>query len=266
LDPVKLNSSALSLELKYLKWDSIVTGHNVLEITNIKIRDLQQAELELKNVIQDLSSNDTVLISCRIPHQFLTESMLLEAVGFKFIEVVLHPFMDRLSEKKFVVNETILIQEAKETELDNLSKIAQISFKSDRFSVDRRIPDKFSGIRYRNWLLSCKNCPKQKVYLLSENMNTVGFFIVEEDHDSKNTYWQLTAISPDHQGKGLGQRCWEAMLSYYKSLNFNEVCTSISARNSPILNLYSKLDFRFRNPEMTFHWVNNDLLKNDNLS
>ena len=260
MDPIKLNSSALNLELNYLKWDSIVTGHKVFEINKIKIRDIQQAQLELKNVIKDLSSNDTVLISCRIPHQFLAESMLLETAGFKFIEVVLHPFMDRLSEKEFVVDETILIQEAKETELENLSKIAQISFTSDRFSADHRIPDKFSGIRYKNWLLSCKNNSKQKVYLLSQNMNTVGFFIVEEDHDLKNTYWQLTAISPDHQGKGLGQRCWEAMLSYYKSLNFNEVCTSISARNSPVLNLYSKLNFRFKNPEMTFHWVNNNLL------
>lgn len=261
MDPVKLNSSALSLELRYLKWDSIVAEHHVLEINKIEIQDIQRAQIELKNVIQDLSSKDTALISCRIPHQFLTESMLLEAAGFKFIEVVLHPFMDRLSEKKFVVDETILIREAKETELENLSKIAQVCFTSDRFSVDHRIPDKFSGIRYKNWLLSCKNSSKQKVYLLSENMNTVGFFIVEEDLDSRNTYWHLTAISTSHQGKGLGRRCWEAMLLHYKLLNFNEVSTSISARNTPVLNLYSKLDFRFRNPEMTFHWVNNDLLK-----
>ena len=261
LKPIILNSSALTLEVRYSEWDTRAIGHPVMEIKRIEIRDIQKARTQLSKIIEELSLNKTALISCRIPHEFLRESMVLENVGFKFIETILHPFTDRLYEKEFVSDKSILIEEAKEGELVNLSKIAQISFKSDRLTVDYRIPENCSGIRYKNWLLSCKNHSHQKVYKFSKNKKIVGFFIVEEDFTLRNAYWNLTAISPKYQGKGLGRKCWEAMLSYYQSLNFNEVSTTISARNSPVLNLYSKLNFRFRNPEMTFHWVNNQLVE-----
>ena len=45
----------------------------------------------------------------------------------------------------------------------------------------------------------------------------------------------------------------------FQDLNFEKVETTIAARNTPVLNLYSKLNFRFHEPEMTFHWAN----KND---
>ena len=251
LKPIKLDTSALTLEVRYSEWDTRAIGHPVMEIKKIEIRDVQKARIQLSKIIEELTFHKTALISCRMPHEFLRESMVLENVGFKFIETILHPFTDRLYEKEFVSDKSILIEEAKEGELVNLSKIAQISFKSDRFTVDYRIPENCSGNRYKNWLLSCKYQSNQKVYKFSKNKNIVGFFIVEEDFTLRNAYWNLTAISPKYQGKGLGRECWEAMLSYYQSLNFNEVSTTISARNSPVLNLYSKLNFRFRNPEMT---------------
>ncbi|MBK8535842.1 MAG: hypothetical protein IPL59_12375 [Candidatus Competibacteraceae bacterium] len=48
------------------------------------------------------------------------------------------------------------------------------------------------------------------------------------------------------------------MLRYHQERGQDVVMTTISARNVSVLNLYTKLNFRFLPPEMTFHWVRGD--------
>lgn len=260
MNPLRFESSALSIEFQPVAWDSYVIGSSVMQVKKIEVRNAVDSLNQLEQLINELSAQSVALISCRLPHDSIQESMVLEGVGFKFIEMVLHPFLNTLPVKEFYSDNRIVVKRAQNDELADLAKIAEFAFLNDRFNVDYRIPRKSSGIRYKNWVLSCADHPKQKAFKFSKDNNIIGFFIIEEDIDARKAYWHLTAISPKYQGKGLGRKCWEAMLSYCKSHNFNEVSTTISARNTPVLNLYSKLNFRFRNPEMTFHWVNNDFV------
>ena len=211
-------------------------------------------------MIAELAQEGVAMLSCRLSQDSMVESMMLESVEFKFIEMVLHPFLSRLSEKTFLVNRSILIEEAKREELEKLSKIAEVAFINDRFSVDLRLPPKSSSSRYKNWVLSCENHPSQKIFKFTKKDKTLGFFIIEENFELRKAYWHLTAIAPEFQGQGLGNECWNLMLEFHKSRNINKVSTTISARNTPVLNLYSKLNFRFQNPETSFHWINQDLL------
>jgi hypothetical protein len=45
------------------------------------------------------------------------------------------------------------------------------------------------------------------------------------------------------------------MLEVARSAGAARVQTCITARNTPVLNLYSHLGFRFPEPLMTFHWA-----------
>jgi ribosomal protein S18 acetylase RimI-like enzyme len=68
-------------------------------------------------------------------------------------------------------------------------------------------------------------------------------------------YWHLTAVAPQCQGQGYGWRVWRAMLAHHARGGVRSVRTTITAGNVPVLNLYSKLGFRFLPPETTFHWL-----------
>lgn len=265
MNTLRFDSSALSIEFQPVDWDSDVIGNTVMQVEKLEVRQADDALSKMEDLLNDLSEQGVALATCRIPHYSIQESMILEGAGFKFIEMVLHPFMDKLTNKEFRADENIIIEIAQLHELEEISRISEVAFINDRFSIDYRIPPKASASRYKNWVLSCENHPSQKVVKFSKNKEVVGFFIIEEDTCSRKAYWHLTAISPQHHGQGLGAKCWQSMLADHKSRNITEVLTTISARNTPVLNLYSKLNFRFKNPEMTFHWVNEKLLSSNNL-
>lgn len=238
-------------------------GHSVVQFQNFKVLNEGKALSQLEQIILKLKQDEVALVSCRLPHNSIRESMILEHAGFNFIEMVLHPFIDLLSLEKFSVDKTIKIKEVGSSELEELSQIAEVAFEDDRFTMDPRIPSGIGGKRYKNWVLSCDNHPTQRAQKFSQEDKTLGFFIIEEDDQLKKAYWHLTAISPEFQGLGFGTRCWQSMLEVHRQRGMKEVSTTISARNSSVLNLYSKLNFRFRPPHSTFHWVNPEALKQD---
>ena len=82
----------------------------------------------------------------------------------------------------------------------------------------------------------------------------MGFFIIEKLSADK-VYWHLTALNPVFIGKGFGIGVWSAMILYCRDLGAKYAETTISARNIPALNLYSRLNARFEAPEVTIHWV-----------
>ena len=96
-----------------------------------------------KELITKFSKNKVILASCRLPHNSIKESMILEDLGFKFVEMVLHPFADLLSSKILLANK-IEINEANQVNLKNFLS-AEIAFKDDRFSVDERILDGYAA-------------------------------------------------------------------------------------------------------------------------
>lgn len=264
----KIDSPALYIEAFSPPWDNEALNQKVIHIDKITERNPNKSILELKNFIAALAANKTALITCKLPHTAFAESLLLQALNFKFIEMSLHPFKDKLLHRKIVDSSSIKIKKANNSEINELSKIAETAFSHERFHADSRIPDELGQKRYKNWVLNCKSHPTQEILQLCHKDVPVGFFIIEEKNinNRKIAYWHLTAISSQFHGQGLGTKCWNAMLNYHQSNLVNEISTRISTRNTRVLNLYSKLNFRFRNPEMSFHWVNTDVFPyNDNL-
>jgi RimJ/RimL family protein N-acetyltransferase len=109
--------------------------------------------------------------------------------------------------------------------------------------------------RYKQWALNSFDNKSQKlVKVVNRERDLVGFFVYEE-LTNNGIHWHLTAINKDFQGKGLGYDTWLTLISHHRDIGVESIRTTISARNCPVLNLYSKLGFRFDLPEMTFHWV-----------
>ncbi|MDW7773262.1 MAG: GNAT family N-acetyltransferase [Desulfobulbaceae bacterium] len=248
-----VETSGLLLEWTEAPWDTAIYGYPVLQIIRIEVIGPSAPD--------DLSSFETArdrlgagLVSCRLPHERLNESMLLEDRGFRFIEMVYLPELDDLKNRSLREQSGLDIRLAVEGDIPALRDIAGSAFRNERLYMDPRLDAELSDERYRRWVHNSLSHPGQRLYVVTGDGYPVAFFITEMFPDG-TCYWHLNAVAPEAQGRGYGRRVWNAMLGQAKSAGAVRVRTCIAARNHRVLNLYARLDFRFPPPLMTFHWV-----------
>ena len=239
-----------------VSWDSDAFGFPVASIDRI----ILGAESDNVSLLRAMESwrlgIGARLMSCRLDHRQLKESMALEAIGFRFVEYVLRPRL-QLRAAAAEPDPDIWVGPAVTREVDEVAAIAERSFETGRFAVDWRVPPHLSGRRYAAWVRSSIGHPSQRLHVARVGSEVVGFFITEADTHG-GVYWHLTAVAPRWQGKGIGRRLWESMLRLHGAEGANAVETRISGHNPRVLNLYAKLGFSFQAPEMTLHWVTSD--------
>lgn len=248
-----LEKPSLSLEWTEAPWDSALFGFPVLQIGRIEARgpaaDKDFAEFEAYR-----DRLECGLVSCRLPHERLKESMLLEARGFRFIEMVYHPEMENLQAYDVGAPTGLVVVRGDRSDLPAVQEIAERAFRNERFHMDPRLDSAMGDRRYRNWATSSFSHPSQELHCIRDDERVRAFFVTEMFADG-TCYWHLNAVAPDAQGKGYGWRAWRAMMQVAKDAGAKRIRTCIAARNHRVLNLYCRLGFRISPPQMTFHWV-----------
>lgn len=249
----RIDTRDLLVEWAEAPWDTAVMGAPVLQIANIEVRGAN-ATTDLGPFVDMCDAIGCTLVSCRLPHERLRESMFLEEAGFRFIEMVYQPEITDLSGIDTGGCKGLSASLAENADLNAVLEIAGKAFGNERFHVDPRIPSHVGDVRYQNWVRQTLQHPRQRLYVLRDNGTVVAFFVVEH-HDDGTCYWHLNAVAPQAQGKGYGKRAWLTMLARARQEGASRVRTSIVARNVRVLNLYARLGFRFSEPSMTFHWI-----------
>jgi ribosomal protein S18 acetylase RimI-like enzyme len=248
-----LRTASLELDYFLVPWDTDILAFPVGQIGKINLLAAQAAETDFSAFERWRDEESIRLISCRLPHRGLRESMFLESRGFRFVEMVFQPELTTLQEIHFP-DTGIEITAATEHDLTELEDIAASCFGDGRFHVDPRLGPAIGDRRYRIWVRNSFRHPAQHLLRITEAGRTVGVYVVEAQVDG-TAYWHLTGIAPACQGQGIGKRVWQAMLMRHKAEGATAVRTTISARNTRVMNLYAGLGFRFQPPLMTFHWV-----------
>lgn len=251
--PETLKTDSLEMTWSSTPWDEAVCHFPVLQINYIRVYG-RNASFDIGSFEKRRDELGVCLVSCRLPHDSLKESMLLEDHGFRFIEMVFTPEFDLTDFK--VESETGLlpVSRATESDLPRLLDIAHTAFQNERFKMDQRLNPAISDQRFCNWVRSSLHHPTQLLYALKDGAHIIGFFVTEFLADG-TCYWHLNAIAPDAQGQGYGRRVWLSMLDHAARSGSKRVHSSIAARNHRVLNLYARLGFHFLPPTMTFHWV-----------
>jgi len=246
------HSAALALEYALVPWDSRIFGFTVAQISAISVEDVAAAgaDFDVFNAWRD--AHQVALVSCRLAHDRLRESMLLEAQGFRFVEMV-YPMRCSWVEAAAFSPSDLTIGRATLADLEAIQEIGAAAFATGRFNMDPRIGPELGGKRYAVWVANSLHSQSQVVVKALLGDQLVGFFIYENRPDD-SAYWHLTAVSPAHQGQGIGAILWREMIMLHKRDARRRIDTVVSARNTPVLNLYAKLGFRFESPQMTFHW------------
>ena len=248
-----IDTPDLHLEWAEAPWDTAVFGSPVLQISQIEVLG-SSAVGSFRTFELARDQLGTALVSCRMPHERLKESMLLEDRGFRFIEMVYMPELDNLADIELPEKIEVEIDLAEEEDLQVLMEIAGSVFRNERFHVDPRLDSRLGDERYRRWVNNSLNHPQQRLYIVRDGTQPVAFFLTEMLADG-TCYWHLNAVAPQAQGQGYGRRVWQAMLCEANNAGAQRVRTCIVARNFRVLNLYARLGFRFPPPLMTFHWV-----------
>ena len=249
-----IEGSGLLIAASLVLGDTEIFSYPIGQIEQIKISDLGQAEINYPDFESWRDAKQCGLISCRLSHEMLKESMFLEGKGFRFIETVLHPKLEGLK-KLNIPHQGLHIAPAVESDIPEIRKIAESAFKYERFHVDSRLNQLCASARYGRWIVTTLNHPRQLLLKVLDKEELVAFFIIEVKENG-NVYWHLTAVAPEYHGRGYGRRTWLEMLRYHCNHGQDGVSTTISARNIPVLNLYASLSFKFAPPDMTFHWMN----------
>lgn len=253
MDDFSLSSPCLRLRAQFVSWDEDAFGYPVAQIQDLEVIDSQGAMRDYAEFQVWLDSEQVRIVSSRLSHDRLRESMFLESNGFRFIEMVLHPVLENLQSLS-IPQDDLLVALAQQPDLPLLEDIAEHAFHHERYHVDPRLNPRIGDLRYRRWVGNSLGHPLQRLLKITDGERLVALFLVEARAD-RSAYWHLTAVSPTWHGTGYGQRVWRTMLRYHQAQGCQSLMTTISARNVAVLNLYAKLGFRFRPPEMTFHWI-----------
>jgi RimJ/RimL family protein N-acetyltransferase len=236
-----------------MPFDNVACGFPVVQIDEIQVLGPNAGE-DIYIFERQRDHLGAGLISCRLSHRCIKESMLLEDHGFRFIEMNYAPELD-LENFNIDKNVSLLtVRRADQKDLPSLMTIARTSFHNERFKIDPRLDPGISDRRYQNWVANSVQHPTQELYVICDGKNEIAFFITEMLRDG-TCYWHLNAVTPEMQGHGYGWRAWLSMVNQAVISGALRIRTSIVARNYRVLNLYARMGFSFPQPSMTFHWV-----------
>lgn len=263
-----IRSPALDLDAGIVPWDTESFGVPVAQVWSITVRDPRSAASDLAPLAQWLADGQVRLAACRLPHDGLAESFALEAVGFRFVEMVygmrfrLDPALAPASEALSAAEEPMAWETARIEDLARLQAMAADAFVTGRWNVDPRVGPALGGRRYADWVARSFDETRHQLLAARVAGELAGFFIVEDKADG-STYWHLTAVAQGFQGRGIGRRMWASMLARHAAAGRRCVETTISARNIPVVNLYARSGWTFASNQMTFHWAHPDWTARD---
>lgn len=252
---VRLQSGDAELTCSLVPWDSESFGFVVGQVEAIHLRRPEDASELLGRLASWCFEQRIRLVSCRLGHTQLIESMALEDLGFRFIETVYRPRLE-LDRDLEAPPGGFQIVPAVPADVEPITDIARDAFATGRFMLDSRLDPAISRDRYATWVRRGLHAPGHTLLKVVAEHEIAGFFLVEMA--DRHVYWHLTALAKGWQGRGLGHAVWKAMLLSHQADGATSVETTISGHNLPALNLYARLGFRFGAAEMTFHWLRHE--------
>lgn len=209
-------------------WDERAFG-----IPTYEILELTRERLE---AVSNWRGHFTVKVDPR------ADKKLLQEYGFYYCDTLLVPAATR---EQFVPHERSGVALAEDVPLEDLLAIADGAFVYGRFHRDFRLPRIWAERRYARWLSDLYR--RGNVWGLLYEGELVGFFAREGDNIV------LHAVHPAFRGRGLAKYLWSRAIQRMFGEGWEEVRSSISAANLPVLNLYASLGFRFRQALDVYH-------------
>lgn len=220
-------------------WEERNTGLKTCEIIfneGDTIEDflIKKTDIEFQYSVVKIPSNNL-----RLLHE-------LEDIGYKFIETQFCISVDTCEIDSFnkkwdrIIENTDIERIKDPDDLEFLLvKIREGMFKSDRISLDEKFGEKYSSLRYTNWIKDIFNDESYEIYFLLKHSKRAGFFVINRvsAREMKST---IAGIFNDHKGRGLSVALIYCYLKLALINNAKSVITSFSSNNLQMLNTFTR--------------------------
>lgn len=206
------------------------------------------------------AGNTGIFAQMRLPRTAMGAAGVLQECGFRFAELTLHPFT-RLAHNPVLASFTndpaaylkhgrdknrnicaTVLSSDRSPEAAEIVQLARSSFSDDRFHADPLCSDRLANQRYVNWTREMLADPLVEFSVLRVEEKMVGFITRKADD------LLLTASS------GYADYFWLFALKNMQREGLEIAKTTITGWNPDVLNLYVRLGFKFRFPELAFHY------------
>lgn len=226
-------------------------------------------EQTLKDVLKTkIEEHGRIFVQARVSKGNSHVIPLLERNNFNFIETILVPyttlqtnpvlnrFIADKSEflpKQYNCNDCRVVQINKD-DISSCLRIKEIgteSFSDDRFHIDHQCSNEIADIRFSFWIEDMLADEQVIFHTVNYLGRAQGFMTRKSDN------LILAGFSKEFIGKGLAKFLWLSVLEDVANEGFSQVHTLISTNNTPVLNLYTRLGFKFKDPAVTLHYWSN---------
>lgn len=174
----------------------------------------------------------------------LADKRFLHEAGFYYVDTLIEPWC---TPERLAHFEHPDVAFSAAVALEPVAAICRDAFLHGRFHRDFNIDRARADRRYENWLRQLHGEGRVLGLLFK---GEVAGFIAHVDGALV-----LHAMGEAHRGRGLAKYFWSAVCRHLFAQGQTELRSSISFVNIAVINLYSALGFRFRNPIDIYHRV-----------
>jgi len=238
--------------LAILPWDVENFG---FAVADWRPGDLRVAALEREGLGEALlgwaQRHHAEIVSARVPAADGLGRLLLCDLGFEFIDCSLDLEIADLQAAP-IPTPRIPIRLAGPTDHPEIVRIAEEAFQLDRYHADARFPGQLAALRHRRWVQRLVEQPGVETYTTGDAGEPLGFFSVAVAGDFAEI--QLAAVDARRHGKGIGFGLFAGALTELKDGGTRRCIGKVYAANTPIINVFAGMGFRFVATQALFHW------------
>lgn len=250
--------------LKSIPWETRNLG-----VQSFAVEEVFLANPEEETLKEDLLSAEAqygrIFVQSRVGKDVFTALPVLQRAGFYFAETTLVPFsvfrkndaLNRfMAAKASFVPARYSLDDLKLTIMDRrdsaqyatVKAIAAESFSDDRIHLDANCPKDIADQRFCYWVDDLL-ADEAVVFYLLEHLGACTGFMACKGEDLI-----LAGFAQRYIKSGLGDFLWLSVLEDMYKQGITQTHSCISANNTPVLNLYVRLGFKFKDPSVTLHY------------
>jgi hypothetical protein len=241
------------LEYRDTPWDARAFGFKTNELLEIKFESIRNLQFLIDEYIRYTKENNIKFCYTRIPSDEIQLRKVLQEKGFYYAETsyYLSKIITKRDNFGRIFKNDLIIAPPVDDDFEAIRNIARDAFNFSRFHEDCNIDIAKARDRYYNWVDDLRN---QGKHFLAYKINQELISFLAYNTSEKELDLILAGTVA---GKGMiSFNFWASFMTYFQNQGYSRAKTVISASNIGIVNLYSRLDFKFDKLMLGFHKFN----------
>jgi hypothetical protein len=242
-------------DLNYLKfretpWDTRAFGFNTNEVLDIVYSDTGMLQSLLIQFDDWNSAHKIRFTYTRIESENKELRCILPKAGFYYAETIFQLTKNDVYKENFAAlfKNDLCLSVPEGDDYEQIRLISKNDFNYSRFHEDLNIDLDKARLRYYNWIDDLMNQGKKFIMYKKENevISFLAYCVENEIVD------MILAGSAANKGF-VSFSFWATFMTYFQKQGIKRAKTVISASNLGIVNLYSRLNFKFEKTMLGFH-------------